>query len=332
MKNLKIILLLSTLVFAFSCTKKHKKEIWVYTSMYKDMIEMMKPDVEKAFPDLKIQWFASGSEKVGAKINAEISAGQLQADVLMTSDPFYYLSLKQKNLLLPYESENAQNIPPHLKDNDNTFATQRMPVVVMAYNRDMLRPDDAPTTFKELAEPKWKGKVVMGSPLESGTTFTAVATLSKKYGWEYFKKLRENQVVSAGGNSTVRAKLEAKEYPIGIILLENILHAKTQGSPLEAIYPEDGIILVPSPVAIFKRTKHPEDAKRVIDYLFSESGQRWMVKAYMYSPNPILPPPDGAKTFGFVLKNAFPWNQKFAQDVLDSHHVIKEKFTKIMYE
>lgn len=296
------------------------------------MIEMMKPDVEKEFPDIHIQWFASGSEKIAAKISAELSANHLQADILMTSDPFFYIKLKKEGLLVPYESPHAQNIPLFLKDSESYFITQRVPVVVIAYNRNMIKPSDAPQSFQELTEVKWKGKVAMGSPLESGTMFTAVAALSEKYGWDYFKKMRANQTFSAGGNSTIRQKLEAKEYPVGIILLENVLQAQDQGSPLEPIYPKDGVILVPSPVAIFKRTRYPSEAKRFIDFLFSETGQRAMVKAKMYSPNPLIAPPQSAKTFGYVLKNSFTWNQNFAQTVYENHQKIKETFSKIMYE
>ncbi len=300
--------------------------------MYKDMIEMMKDDVQKEFPDVTLQWFASGSEKVAAKINAELEAKNLKADILMTSDPFFYIDLKAKGLLVPYESPNSKNVPPALKDSEHYFATQRVPVVVMAYNRNVLKPHEIPKTFKELTEEKWKGKVVMGSPLESGTTFTAVAALNAKYGWDFFKKLRANHVVSSGGNSTVREKLESKEFSVGIILLENILQAQSQGSPLESIYPEDGMIMVPSPVAIFKRTTDLELAKRMIDFLFSERGQRWMIKANMYSANPMLPPPDNAKPFGFILKHSFPWNWEFAQTTFKEHQTLKDTFSKIMYE
>ncbi len=327
-----VVISILVISFSISCTRKNKREIWVYTSMYKDWLEQMKPDVEKNVPDIKIQWFQGGSEKVAAKINAELSANNLQADVLMTSDPFFYLELKSKDLLFPYESPNAQNIPPSLKDPDHMFVTQRVPVIVLAYNRTMIRPDQAPKSFKELTEEKWKGKVVMGSPLESGTMFTAVANLSAKYGWDFFKKLRANQVVSAGGNQTVREKLENKEFPVGIILLENILQAQAQGSPIDPIYPEDGVIMVPSPVAIFKRTRFPDEAKRLIDDLFSESGQNWMVKANMFSPNPLLPPPVNAKTFGFVLKNSFSWTHEFSLNVHKDHQNIKDMFSKIMYE
>ena len=197
---------ISFLLMMPACSKKSKKELWVYTSMYKDMIELMKDDVQKEFPEVRIQWFASGSEKVSAKINAELEAKNLQADILMTSDPFFYIELKNKGLLTPYESPNSKNVPPALKDSEHYFATQRVPVVVMAYNRNVLKPHEIPKTFKELTEEKWKGKVMMGSPLESGTTFTAVAALNAKYGWDFFKKLRANNAVSSGGNSTVRAK------------------------------------------------------------------------------------------------------------------------------
>ncbi|MBI3018443.1 MAG: ABC transporter substrate-binding protein [Deltaproteobacteria bacterium] len=325
-------LVLSLLLFIPACSKKSKKELWIYTSMYKDMIEMMKEDVQREFPDVTLQWFASGSEKVAAKINAELEAKNLQADILMTSDPFFYIELKNKGLLTPYESPNSKNVPPALKDSEHYFATQRVPVVVMAYNRNDLKPHELPKTFKELTEEKWKGKVVMGSPLESGTTFTAVAALNAKYGWDFFKKLRANHVVAAGGNSTVREKLESKEFSVGIILLENILQAQSQASPLEPIYPEDGVIMVPSPVAIFKRTKDLELAKRMIDFLFSERGQRWMIKANMYSANPMLPPPDNAKPFGFILKHSFPWNSEFTQNTFKEHQTLKDTFSKIMYE
>ena len=92
-----------------------------------------------------------------------------------------------------------------------------MPVMVIGYNSDSLNEQAAPKSFLELAAPEFKGKVAMGSPLESGTAFTAVAMLAKKLGWDYFKKLRANDVLAAGGNSAVISRIETKERPIGIV-------------------------------------------------------------------------------------------------------------------
>lgn len=332
MRSFSITALFALLLSLSACTKSAKKELWVYTSVYQEVIEMMKPQMAKSLPDVTIQWFASGSEKVGAKINAEIEANNLQADILMTSDPFSYIDLKNKGLFVSYESPNAKNIPHDLNDADHYFATVRVPVMVMALNRNMLAADQAPKSFLELTEKKWKGKVTMGSPLESGTNFTTVATLSRKYGWDYFKKLRANDVMAAGGNSAVRQRLEGREFPVGILLLENILQAQSQGSPLDAIYPEDGVVLVPSPMAIFKRTKHLAEAQKLVDFFFSEQGQIAMVKGNMYSANPDIDSPKRARPFDQILKRSFAWNQEFAQAVLADHQKIKENFSRIMYE
>jgi len=278
----KIFLLIPLLLSSFilGCTKKEgtvegkkKKEIWVYTSIYENVIDQLNPILKRELPDIEVKWFAAGSEKVLAKVNAEIAADQLKADLIMTSDPFWYEKLARDGLLLAYDSPAIKGISPDFKNRDNLWVTVRIPVMVISYNKDVITDNNAPKSFKELADPKWKGKVALGSPLESGTNFTAVANLSKKYGWDYFKELRKNDTFSSGGNSTVRQKMESKEYPIGVILLENILQAQKGGSPIRAVYPVDGAVLVPSPIAIFKRTKEPEAAKKFYDFMFSQAGQ-----------------------------------------------------------
>ena len=71
------------------------------------------------------------------------------------------------------------------------------------------------------------------------------------------------------------------EKDAGIILLENLLQAREQnpGAPIEIVYPEDGAILVPSPIAIMKTTAAPAAARRVYDFFLSDAGQSALVEA-----------------------------------------------------
>ena len=79
-----------------------KGDLMVYTSIYPDIIDnMCKPNVAKAFPDMKVNWFQGGTEKVITKITGEIKAKKIAADVLMVADPSYYLKLNEQGLLLP---------------------------------------------------------------------------------------------------------------------------------------------------------------------------------------------------------------------------------------
>ena len=67
-----------------------KGSLMVYTSIYPDIIDnMCKPSVAKAFPDMKVNWFQGGTEKVITKITGEIKAKKIAADVLMVADPSY---------------------------------------------------------------------------------------------------------------------------------------------------------------------------------------------------------------------------------------------------
>src|SRR5688572_7443427 len=89
--------LVLNLIFLGACTKSSSsdsgKVVWVYTSLYKDTIADMTPYLKKAFPDVEVKWFQAGSEEIAAKVNAEILSGNLQADLLLCSDRFWYEEL-----------------------------------------------------------------------------------------------------------------------------------------------------------------------------------------------------------------------------------------------
>ncbi|MEG0970632.1 MAG: ABC transporter substrate-binding protein, partial [Acidaminococcaceae bacterium] len=87
-----------------------KGEVMVYTSIYPDIIDnMCKPNVAKAFPNMKVSWFQGGTEKVITKINGEIKADKIGADLLMVADPSFYLNLQDDKRLLNYVSPNLKD-------------------------------------------------------------------------------------------------------------------------------------------------------------------------------------------------------------------------------
>lgn len=331
---MKILLSTLALLSLWGCTKKPEKPtIWIYTSIYNHVIQDLNRGLAARFPDVEIKWYQSGSETVAAKLGMELLAGKPQADLLLTSDPFYYEDLKAQNALLKYDSPATSSLPIAFKDPDRFWAIVRVPAVVIAYHSDAIGPASAPMSFSELADAKFKGKVAMASPLESGTTFTAVAVLSKRLGWDFFTKLRANEAISTGGNSSVMAKLETKERPIGIVLLENIIAAKRRNPKITAVYPRDGVVLVPSPIAILASTKHPELSKNVYDYFFSQEGQEKLARGGdQHGVIATAPPPEGASPLFNLISQSFPWDAALIRQVRNERAEIKKQFTKIMLE
>ena len=101
-----------------------------------------------------------------------------------------------------------------------------------------------------------------------------------------------------GGNSAVLRRIELGERPVGVILLENILKVNKLGmSPARSILPEDGAVLIPSPVAILASTRNRGSAERFCRYMLSSEGQRAMVNGYMHPIVSGVPGPDGAPSF-----------------------------------
>lgn len=310
------------------CTQKN--EVWIYTSLYKELTAEMTPALQKAVPGVNIRWYQGGSENVASKVMAELAGGKTRADLVLTSDPFWYLELKKAGRLLPYESPAAKTVENQYRDPDHAFTNVRTPVILIAYNSEAIQEADAPKSWKDLLDVKWKGKISMGSPLESGTMFTAVALLAKLYGWEYFKTLRANDLIAAGGNNSVITRIETKERPIGMVLLENVLKAQERGSPVRSIYPSDGSVPVPSPIAIFKDSAHPEVAKKIYDWFFSEEAQRIIIQGGMYASLPGFSPPKTARPWAELEKTLMAWSPQLLEEIYSARDATKQKFSEIV--
>lgn len=303
-----------------------KGELMVYTSIYPDIIDnMCKPNVAKAFPEMKVNWFQGGTEKVVTKITGEIKAKKIGADILMVADPSYYLKLEDQKLLLPYKSKEEKNLIND-KAADGAWYAVRVCNMIIAYNADKLKAEDAPKNWTDLADPKWKGKIAMPNPMLSGTAYVAVGALADKYGWEYFDKLKANGLRVEEGNSAIQNKLLTGEYAAAMILEENILKlANTKKEPLKVIYPKDGVVQVPSPIAIFNTTKNPEGAKALVDWWLSKEGQQAVVKGWMHSVRGDVKEPIGSvPTKGLTDgKIKVDWRK-----LADNNAKIKEEFRK----
>lgn len=281
--------------------------MWVYTSMYRPVVDALEPLLKERLPGVTVHWYQAGSEKVLARLEAELAAGSTQADVIATSDPFLYARFKAEGRWLPYVSPNSQRVPRSLVDLDGTFAAIRVSTMVIARRADVAEP---PASFEALAEPKWKGEVALGDPLTSGTAFTWAVFMDQAYGAEYFRKLRANGARVAGGNAAVLQKLEGKEAQVGVLLLENALIAKAKGSPIEVVWPSDGAVAIPGFAGILKSTRHARAAQAVIDVLQSEAGQKVIVEGDMHAADPRLAGPRGQKPIDDVVAKARPWSEE----------------------
>lgn len=280
-------LMLGLLPTAFAVNEDVTGDVMIYTSMYQFVIDMMQEAVKEEFPNLNVTFFYGGTGKLQEKIYGEQSTGTLGCDMMLVAEPAFSLELKEGGWLHSYKTPAAENLRfPY--DEDGYWYPVRVCNMVMAYNPEKHTPEELPKTFKEFAEdPSLKGKISMGNPLTSGTTMAAVASLSDKYGYEYFEALGKNDVMIESG-SVALDKIGTGECDVIMILEESVLQRrKEDGSKLACIYPEDGNILIPSTVMTVAEDKSPnmniEACEAITDWLLSEAGQKFVVQGYMHS-------------------------------------------------
>lgn len=282
-------------------------EVWVYTSVYRHVLDALEPQLKEALPGVTVHWFQAGSEKVTAKLEAELAAGGTPCDVLITSDPFLYQRFKEEGRWLRYVSPNGVRTPSRFVDLDGNWAAVRLSTMVLVHRTDVASP---PASFAALVEPQWKGEVALGDPLTSGTAFTWAVVMEKALGPDYFAKLRANEARVAGGNAAVLQKLEGGEAKVGVLLLENALAAKAKGSPIEIAWPADGAVVVPGYAGILATSQHPEVAKALIDALLSPKGQQIIAaQGDMHAVDPRVGGPRGVLSLDELVRRSAPWDE-----------------------
>ncbi len=302
-------------------------EVWIYTSMYPTVIDAIDPMIRAKWPGLDPKWYQAGSEKVAQRYETEGASGGSPACLLLTSDPYWYVELAEDGRLQPYLTPNVLQIDRSLVDSEGLWVTARISLMVMAANGTLVAEAERPRRFSDLADAGYRDRFSTADPLASGTMFTTVAFWITD-GWPFVEALQANGLVAAGGGSAVISRLETGERPIGVVLLENVLSAARKGSPAVPIYPEDGAIVVPGPIALTAACPNPTGAKAVYDFLLGEEGQAAIVAGDMYAALPSLPAPTGARPLAEIPTR--PWKPGFAEDIVRRKGEIKERYAAIV--
>lgn len=224
------------------------------------------------FPKVEITFVRDGTPRVMAKLRAEMEAGQAQADVLLIADAVTMAGLKAEGRLLSHDKADVSGYPPGLHDADKTWFSTKLITTGIVYNT---KAPFKPYGWADLLKPEAKGLVVMPSPLASGAALIHATVLTSNLagGWGYYEKLKANGAVAAQGNGDVLKQVGGGEKLFGMIVDFMPIREKAKGSPLEFVFPTDGVSAIGEPVAILKTTKNPEAAKALVDFLISKQGQ-----------------------------------------------------------
>jgi iron(III) transport system substrate-binding protein len=280
--------------------------VW-YTSLALPSAEKVAKLFEAAYPDIKVEVHRTGSQRILQRVMQELQANIKNVDVIHTSDAGHFVLLKEKKLLAKYTPAGVESFPRGFKDKDGYSYGLRATVNVIAYNTKLLSAADAPKTWKDLLDPKWKGKLVTAHPGYSGVIATHVLALVHLHGWDYFKELARNKPMLVQSAVDPAGIVASGERWVAVNGGDYYYYQmKKKGNPIEVVYPKEGIPLVVSPTAIASFAPHPNAARLFTDFGFSRDIQQVMADSEgLYTGHPdVKYPADKPKLTDLKLLQA----------------------------
>jgi iron(III) transport system substrate-binding protein len=275
-------LILVVCLLAFSFTTMASGKVMLYSSMQEAQLQAIKDGFEAKYPDITLDYYFASGGKVITKMSTEAQAGQIEADVVWLGDPSDYESFKKAGYLQPYTSPETDHIADNYIDKDGYYTAARLVTMGIAWcglEGIGLPDEEAPKTWNELLDPKWKDQLIMTDPAQSSTSKYWVAAMmqNEKYGPAFFEGLRDNGLQLESGTTATHNVVAAGSYDAGICLdyvSANLIH---EGSPIRFQYTTEDVCTMTSPVALIANCANPDNGKLLIDFILSKEGQEILV-------------------------------------------------------
>ena len=237
---------------------------------------------------VEVEMVNAGASELFSRVVAE-SANPL-ADVVWGGSADTYATYK--NYLLSYKSTEHDFIDKSCVFDGNYAYGWCMEPSLMVYNSKLVPAAEAPKSWSDLTDPKWKGQIALADPTKSSSAFGALVTIYQACGEDTFEKIIRNldgKVVN--GTSNVYKYTSDGEYLIGIAFEELAMKYKDAGADITIVYPTEGIPMAPSAVGIVKNGKNPENAKKFIDFMIGKTVQSQMAGLWRRTCRTDLPAP-----------------------------------------
>lgn len=308
----------------YEAAKKEGEVTWYSGQLQAETGEAVGKAFTARYPGIKVNVVRSTSQVAYQRLSQDMQAGVAQCDMFSSTDYGHYNTLKREEKLLAYRPKNSDGMIAAARDPDpdNMFQIFYIGLYQIAYNTKLVPEAEAPTSWKDLIDPRWKGKIAVGHPGYSGSIGVMGVVLSKLYGWDYFTALEKNKPQIGRSSDDPVTLMNAGERAVGMgVSLAAPLLSQARGNPLKIVYPTDGTLAVYSPSAIPKNAPHPNAAKLFMEFAAGPGYAEVTRKFFIMPLRQEVPPPDGAKPFSDVkLIHANP------AEIEDGVPEIKEKW------
>lgn len=259
-----------------SGAKKEGHLLW-YTTMIPDQIVVpMVTAFEKKYPFIKVDYYRGNSTDVAQKALQEFQAGRHNVDLVDGTGTSSLLA--QAGMVQPFKSPELDSYPAQLKASDGTWGPELQYMMVLAYNTKQVTRAEAPKTYEDLLDPRWRGKMAWSTSATSGGPLF-IGNLINAWGADkadpYIDKLATQKIANldVSGNEVIDQVVSGQEPMALEVFNDQVEVAKAQGAPIDWT-PLEPVTAQISRISLVKDAPDPDAAMLLLDFIFSEEGQK----------------------------------------------------------
>lgn len=166
---------------------------------------------------------------------------------------------------------NAQGVIPELVSKGHVLLGS-VGMFILMYNTSIVKPEEAPKSWRDLTDPRWQGKLLSDDFRAAGAGNVWFEATYNAFGREFHEKMAVQKPVFSRNFPESERRVARGEYPI-YLPFNMSEYISLRGLPIKAVVPSEGAAYVPFGASILKDAPHPNAARVYLNFLLSEVGQ-----------------------------------------------------------
>lgn len=309
-------LLGGALLMGGAALAQSKTAIQVYTTLLPESLAEFKAAFEAENPDIELIWRRESTGVLTARIAAE--GENARADAIWGLAVTSMLDFKKRGLLQPYAPKNLAEIRSSFRDPDPVPSWVGMEAWAAAVCFNTIEAAKLglpkPTSWHDLTDPRFKGKITFSNPAASGTGYFHISAWIQIFGeakaWEFMEKLHPNVAIYEPSGTRPCRHAATGEFPVGISYELAGMIEKGKGAPIEILLMKEGGGWDMDTAAILRNAPHPAEAQKLMDFAASRKANalyaKWVPQVAIDGiATPPANYPEGVAAS--MIKNDFGW-------------------------
>lgn len=255
-------------------------EVVLYSSNNVETVNRVVDLFTKENPDIKVAVVRAGTGALMQRIKAE--AANPLGDMFWSGGLATIAEFKAQ--FEPYASPQASTIPAAYRGPDGLWLGTNVHLNVLMVNTRQITDGPLPKSWADLADPRWKGRLVIPDPERTSASYVALYGLQKTLGKDMLSRIARNATI-VGTTSAAYDGVAKGEFAVALTM-EYAAYEYVAGGlkEIKLVYPTEGTFMSVEGMALIKGAKHPAEARRLYEFLASKKAQAEIFKSAYRRP------------------------------------------------